>query len=274
MQRVLVPDRGSIKILGPSWRAARSKLIEYISDGYQLISIVGRAGVGKTTLLLSLNNTGRGVFLYADMTEVPDKGLSGIMATLIADNIDRVIEIQRKLKHAGAKGLLRAFAKAGVDEVVESARLKPLETLKLLNDAVELLGLEPLVLGVDEGLVSQEDPRAMNFIDALHAFRNNMQLLRKTHLVVTLLPDVVNMIAKVDTPLFDVMRIASITLPDYVAQEDLKEIASEYGLPPEEVRKIMNLGPLTMRQVICLVNTKVDVVKCGVDTADEITIEG
>ncbi|WP_243678017.1 hypothetical protein [Vulcanisaeta distributa] len=67
MQRLLVPNRGgsSIKLLGPSWRAAREKLLSMIHEDYQLIAIIGRAGAGKTTLLLSLEGVSDGVFMYA-----------------------------------------------------------------------------------------------------------------------------------------------------------------------------------------------------------------
>ncbi|MCG2886946.1 MAG: ATP-binding protein [Vulcanisaeta sp.] len=274
MQRVLVPNRGSrVRLLGPSWRAARDKLLSMISEDYQLIAIVGRAGTGKTTLLLSLEGSINGVFMYADMTEVNGRDLSAILSTAFADNIDVIRDIQEKLRKSGAKGLLRAFARAGLDEVVESARLKPMETLALLNNAVEYLGIGPLVIGVDEGLLSQDDPRAVEFINALHAFRNNMQVLKSTKLIITLLPDVVNLISKIDTPLFDILRLGALTLPDYVSGEDLREVAREYGLGPTEISKIEALGPLTMRQLICLVNTKMDTMKCGVDTVGEIMIE-
>jgi hypothetical protein len=274
MQRVLVPNRGSrVRLLGPSWRAARDKLLSMISEDYQLIAIVGRAGTGKTTLLLSLEGSINGVFMYADMTEVNGRDLSAILSTAFADNIDVIRDIQEKLRKSGAKGLLRAFARAGLDEVVESARLKPMETLALLNNAVEYLGIGPLVIGVDEGLLSQDDPRAVEFINALHAFRNNMQVLKSTKLIITLLPDVVNLISKIDTPLFDILRLGALTLPDYVSGEDLREVAREYGLGPTEISKIEALGPLTMRQLICLVNMKIDTMKCGVDTAGEIMIE-
>ncbi|MFP3216745.1 MAG: ATP-binding protein [Vulcanisaeta sp.] len=274
MQRVLVPNRGSrVRLLGPSWRAARDKLLSMISEDYQLIAIVGRAGTGKTTLLLSLEGSINGVFMYADMTEVNGRDLSAILSTAFADNIDVIRDIQEKLRKSGAKGLLRAFARAGLDEVVESARLKPMETLALLNNAVEYLGIGPLVIGVDEGLLSQDDPRAVEFINALHAFRNNMQVLKSTKLIITLLPDVVNLISKIDTPLFDILRLGALTLPDYVSGEDLREVAREYGLGPTEISKIEALGPLTMRQLICLVSTKMDTMKCGVDAAGEIMIE-
>ncbi len=244
-----------------------------IDEDYQLITIIGRAGTGKTTLLLSLEGMEHGIYMYADMTEVKERDLSAIVSTVFADNIYEVRNLQEKLKKMNIKGILKAFAKASPDEVVESARLKPMETLKLLNDAVEILGMKPLVIGVDEGLLSQDDPRAVDFINALHAFRNNMQALGSTKLIITLLPDVVNLISKIDTPLFDILRLGAITLPDYVAQEDLKEVAQEYGLGPTEINKIESLGPLTMRQLICLMNTKIDVIKCGIDTAGEISIE-
>lgn len=149
-----------------------------------------------------------------------------------------------------------------------------METLKLLNDAVELLGMTPLVVGIDEGLLSQDDSRTMDFINAVHALRNNMQAIPSTKVIITLLPDVVNLISKVDTPLFDILRLGgAIMLPDYVTPEDLKEVAQEYGLGGTELSKIEALGPLTMRQLICLMNTKMDVIKCGIDTAGEISIE-
>ncbi|ADN51023.1 ATPase AAA [Vulcanisaeta distributa] len=274
MQRLLVPNRGSvIRLLGPSWRAAREKLLSMIREDYQLIAIIGRAGAGKTTLLLSLEGMGDGVFMYTDMTEVRDRDLSAIVSTVFADNTHVVRDVQERLKKTGVKGLLKAFAKASPDEVVESARLKPMETLKLLNDAIELLGMSPLVIGVDEGLLSQDDPRAMDFINSIHAFRNNMQAMPSTKIVITLLPDVVNLISKVDTPLFDILRLGAITLPDYVTREDLKEVIQEYGLSEVDLSKIEALGPLTMRQLICLMNTKMDVIKCGIDTAGEISIE-
>ncbi|MGC8606773.1 MAG: AAA family ATPase [Vulcanisaeta sp.] len=274
MQRFLVPNRGSsIRLLGPSWRAAREKLLGMVHEDYQLMAIIGRAGTGKTTLLLSLEGIGDGIFMYADMTEVKDRDLSAIVSTVFADNIREVREIQEKLKRMSIKGLLKAFAKAGPDEVVESAKLKPMETLKLLNDAVELLGMAPLVIGIDEGLLSQDDPRSMDFINAIHAFRNNMQAIPSTKIIITLLPDVVNLISKIDTPLFDILRLGAITLPDYVTPEDLKEVAQEYGLGKTELSKIEALGPLTMRQLICLMNTKMDIIKCGIDTAGEISIE-
>lgn len=274
MQRTLVPKRGvGIRLLGPSWRAARDKLLDMVREDYQLITIIGRAGTGKTTLLLSLEGAVNGVFMYADMTEVRDRDLSAIVSAAFADNIDVIKDIQEKLKKSGIKGLLKAFAKAGLDEVVESARLKPMETLALLNNAVEYLGIGPLIIGIDEGLLSQDDPRAVDFINAIHAFRNNMQVLSSTKIIITLLPDVVNLISKIDTPLFDVLKLGALTLPDYVTKEDLKEVVQEYGLGPSEAGKIEALGPLTMRQLICLVNTKMDTMKCGIDTAGEITIE-
>ncbi|MCG2867052.1 MAG: AAA family ATPase [Vulcanisaeta sp.] len=274
MQRALVPKRGvGIRLLGPSWRAARDKLLDMVREDYQLITIIGRAGTGKTTLLLSLEGAVNGLFMYADMTEVRDRDLSAIVSTAFADNIDVIKDIQEKLKKSGIKGLLKAFAKAGLDEVVESARLKPMETLALLNNAVEYLGIGPLIIGIDEGLLSQDDPRAVDFINAIHAFRNNMQVLSSTKIIITLLPDVVNLISKIDTPLFDVLKLGALTLPDYVTKEDLKEVVQEYGLGPSEAGKIEALGPLTMRQLICLVNTKMDAIKCGIDTAGEITIE-
>ncbi|BDR92784.1 AAA family ATPase [Vulcanisaeta souniana] len=274
MQRLLVPSRGSgVRLLGPSWRAARDKILSMIHEDYQLIAIIGRAGAGKTTLLLSLEGVVDGVFMYADMTETRDRDLSAIVHTVFTDNIRRIQEIQERLRRVGVKGLLRAFAKAGVDEVLESAGLRPMETLKLLNDAVELLGMTPLVVGIDEGLLSQDDSRTMDFINAVHALRNNMQAIPSTKVIITLLPDVVNLISKVDTPLFDILRLGAIMLPDYVTPEDLKEVAQEYGLGGTELSKIEALGPLTMRQLICLMNTKMDVIKCGIDTAGEISIE-
>jgi len=138
---------------------------------------------------------------------------------------------------------------------------------------VEYLGIGPLIIGIDEGLLSQDDPRAVDFINAIHAFRNNMQVLSSTKIIITLLPDVVNLISKIDTPLFDVLKLGALTLPDYVTKEDLKEVVQEYGLGPSETGKIEALGPLTMRQLICLMNTKMDTMKCGIDTAGEITIE-
>ncbi|PLC68630.1 AAA family ATPase [Vulcanisaeta sp. EB80] len=274
MQRALVPKRGvGIRLLGPSWRAARDKLLDMVREDYQLITIIGRAGTGKTTLLLSLEGAVNGLFMYADMTEVRDRDLSAIVSTAFADNIDVIKDIQEKLKKSVIKGLLKAFAKAGLDEVVESARLKPMETLALLNNAVEYLGIGPLIIGIDEGLLSQDDPRAVDFINAIHAFRNNMQVLSPTKIIITLLPDVVNLISKIDTPLFDVLKLGALTLPDYVTKEDLKEVVQEYGLRPSEAGKIEALGPLTMRQLICLMNTKMDAIKCGIDTAGEITIE-
>jgi hypothetical protein len=273
MQRILVPRRSGVRLLGSSWRAARSRLLGMISEGYQLITIVGRAGSGKTTLLLSLEDADTGVFMYVDMARVRNRDLPAIVSALLAENMHVVRNIQDKLRKLGARGLLKAFAKAGPDEVVESAELKPMETLRLLNDAAELIGSGPLVLGIDEGLLSQDDPRAVDFINAIHAFRNNMQSLAATRLIITLLPDVVNLISRIDTPLFDVLRLGALTLPDYVSNGDLKEVIQEYGLGEGKVSKIEALGPLTMRQLMCLMNTKMDVTRCGIDTVEEISID-
>lgn len=274
MQRLLVPNRGSgVRLLGPSWKAARAKLMEMVHGSYQLIAIIGRAGTGKTTLLLSLESMGDGVFMYADMTEVRDRDLPAVVSTLFASNMHVIRNVQERLRRAGVKGSFKAFAKASPDKVVENARLRPMEALRLLNDAIELLGMGPLVIGIDEGLLSQDDTRAMDFINTLHALRNNMRVIPSTRIIVTLLPDVVNLISKVDAPLFDVLRLGTITLPDYVTREDLMEVAREYGLGETELSKIDALGPLTMRQLICLLNTKMDAIKCGIDTAGEITIE-
>jgi GTPase SAR1 family protein len=274
MQRVLVPNREfSVKLLGPSWRSIREKLLGMIKDGYQLISIIGRAGTGKTTILLSLRDWSNDIFMYTDVTGVSGRDLSAIVSTALIDNMDLIRDIQERLKRMGVKGLMRAFAKASPEEVVEGAKLRPLGTLRLLNDAVNLLGVKPLIIGVDEGLLSQDDPRSVEFINAVHAFRNNMQTLNSITMVITLLPDIVNLISKVDTPLFDIMRLSALTLPDYVGEKDLMEVAQEYGLGQYEIEKLDALGPLTMRQLICLIHTKLDTAKCGVEVPGEITIE-
>ncbi|WP_243679971.1 hypothetical protein [Vulcanisaeta souniana] len=109
MQRLLVPSRGGsgVRLLGPSWRAARDKILSMIHEDYQLIAIIGRAGAGKTTLLLSLEGVVDGVFMYADMTETRDRDLSAIVHTVFTDNIRRIQEIQERLRRVGVKGLLR-----------------------------------------------------------------------------------------------------------------------------------------------------------------------
>jgi len=272
MQRYLVASRGTrIRLLGPSWKAARAKLLELINEGNQLVILVGRAGVGKTTLLLSLGELDDSILLYVDMTETNDRGLPGLVSSMILSNAETISTIQKRLREAKPSGILRSFYKASLWDIVEGARINPMEILRIMNDAVQYIGVNKLIIGIDEGVVSQDDPRLSSFIDMMHSFRNNMGRLSRTVMVVTMLPDVVDTISKVDTPLFDVMRMSSVVLPDYVGPGDMEEIAANLGLSKHEVERIMKLGPLTMRQLMCIVMTR-DPVRCGVEHG-EVTIE-
>ncbi len=261
MQRSLVTGRhNKVKLLGYSWIRARDSIIKHVRDGNQLITVIGRAGSGKTTLLLSLCDYVQ--CLYTDMAGAGDRDLSAVAASIAMDNMDKIVELQGELRRE--KGDLKAFSRLGAYDLVELARLKPLTFLGMLNEAASRKGWR-VVMEVDEGLLSQDDPRAFRFIEAMHGFRNNMRLLDSIYLVVTMLPDVVDLIAKVDMPLFEVMRLATVMLPDYVGPDDLQEVAGALSLTPETVEKIGRLGPLTMRQLMCVALNPSDVSKCGID---------
>lgn len=262
MQRALVTGRfNSVRLLGPSWLRAKEEVIRHIRNGNQLITIIGRAGSGKTTLLLSICSELPNC-LYTDMAGSSDRDLSAMVASLVMDNIEKIRSLQETLRRE--KGNLKAFSRLGHQDLIELARIHPITFLGLLNEASDRLGGR-IIIEVDEGLLSQDDPRAFKFIEAMHGFRNNMRLLDSTHLVVTMLPDVVDLIAKVDMPLFEVMRLATVMLPDYVGPDDLQDIANAFSLPMDAVDKISRLGPLTMRQLICIAANLNDVAKCGIN---------
>ncbi|GGP19833.1 hypothetical protein GCM10007981_05110 [Thermocladium modestius] len=261
MQRSLVTGRhNKVRLLGSSWIKARDSIVQHVRDGNQLITVIGRAGSGKTTLLLSLCDYVQ--CLYTDMAGAGDRDLSAVTASIAMDNMDKIVELQGELRRE--KGDLRAFSRLGAYDLMELARSKPLTFLRMLNEAASRRGWR-VVMEVDEGLLSQDDPRAFRFIEAMHGFRNNMRLLDSIYLVVTMLPDVVDLIAKVDMPLFEVMRLATVMLPDYVGPDDLQEVASALSLTPEMIEKISRLGPLTMRQLMCVALNPSDVSKCGID---------
>lgn len=264
------PDRAAT-LLGPSWRAVRERVLGMLND-YQLITLVGRAGSGKTHLALNLRNELRKnwLCLYLDAVQLIDKRLGQLISVAINDNSDLVKEVLRLGRSRKLSDPLSRFTKLSMNELTAAAFNYPINFLTLLHDLTLAVGLRGLVLIIDEGALSQDDQSISSFMSSIHAFRNVMPRLSGLRLILTMLPDVIDYIAKNDPPLFEILSMGVVNLPDYVTEDDLKEIAAAYNLSSELVEALKSSN-LTMRQVICVAEFK-DLHKCGLPSEVEITI--
>ncbi len=258
MQRDLLatPEKAKI-VLGRSWTSARDKIIDLVSRGYHLITVVGRAGSGKTHIALnvyhSLAEIGY-VCTYVDAALAPSKDISSIAQLMISENASVISDLLRRARDSKISDRrLRALSKLNILELSELARRSSVQLISYLHDLVCALGLRGLVLILDEGILSQDDPRAQEFVATLHLLRNLLTRLCRLIVITTMLPDALDYVSKVDAPLFEILSLGVVSLPDYVSREDMIDIAKAYGLTDDAVNYILSLGNLTMRQVLCLV---------------------
>ncbi|MFP3238311.1 MAG: AAA family ATPase [Caldivirga sp.] len=264
------PDRAST-LLGPSWRAVKRRVLEMI-DGYQLITLVGRAGSGKTHMALNLCKELKASWLcmYLDAAQLGDKRLGQLISTAVRDNEDSIRGVMKLGKSRKLDNALSRFIKLSINELTTAAYNYPIDFLTMLHNLTLAVGLRGLVLVIDEGALSQDDQYIGAFTTAIHALRNIMPKLSGLRLILTMLPDVVDYIAKNDPPLFEILSMGVVNLPDYVTEEDLKEVARAYNLSNELIELIKSSN-LTMRQVICVAEFK-DLQRCGLQSEVEVTI--
>lgn len=270
--KLLATMERASKVLGKSWRAARDNALNMVNSGYQLITIIGRAGSGKTHIALNICGELRksGLCLFVDASQLPDKKLGTVLSVALRVNEDHVAQLIKIARSRKLSGNLGRFVKLSVSEMAAAALNYPVDTLTLLHDALSSVGFNIVAITIDEGALSQDDPSIGSFISTVHALRNLMPRLDKLRLVLTLLPDVVDYIAKSDAPLFEILSMGVVNLPDYVSEDDLAEIIQAYGLSEELVNFIRSTN-LTIRQVICLAELK-DLAKCGIHGEVEVTI--
>ncbi len=278
MRNLVASSRRASTIVGKRWIEARDQALKLIRQGYPLIAIVGRAGCGKTHLMLNLyDELKEYARVYIDTTLL-DNRLLGTIVSAVATS-QTAMSLIRAAKCPRGDTVckrLRDLLMSGIQNLAEYARRWPTTFLRDLMHLVKLRGYRGLVLFMDEGAISSDDPQIQQFIRTLHAFRNLTAEIENLHVVFSILPDVVEYIAKVDVPLVDVIRTAMITLPDYVEIDDIQELAKVYPARQECFQRILEsyetLPPLTVRQAICLLQECDNPAICGIEET-EIKVE-
>ncbi|ABW01226.1 ATP-binding protein [Caldivirga maquilingensis] len=264
------PERANI-LLGPSWRTVKEKVMGMIND-YQLMALVGRAGSGKTHMALNICSELRREWLcmYLDAAQLTDKRLGQLLGVAVKNNEDFIKGVMRLAKSKRLNGTLSRFIKLSINDLISASLNYPVDFLTMLHDLTLAVGLKGLVLVIDEGALSQDDQSIGGFITAVHTLRNTMPRLSGLRVILTMLPDVVDYIAKNDPPLFEILNMGVVNMPDYVTEEDLMEVADAYDLNGE-LLELIKASNLSMRQVICVAELK-DLQRCGLQGEVEVTI--
>ncbi|MGC8570147.1 MAG: hypothetical protein ACP5L1_02310 [Caldivirga sp.] len=264
------PERANV-LLGPSWRAVKDKIMNMIND-YQLMALIGRAGSGKTHMVLNICSELRREWLcmYLDAAQLTDKKLGQLLSVAVRNNEDFIKGIVRLAKSKRLNNTLSRFIKLSISELEAASLNYPVDFLAMLHDLTLAVGLKGLVLAIDEGALSQDDQSIGSFITAIHTLRNIMPRLSGLRVILTMLPDVVDYIAKNDPPLFEILNMGVVNMPDYLTEDDLMEIADIYDLNGE-LLGLIKASNLSMRQVICVAELK-EPQRCGLQSEVEITI--
>ncbi len=262
LSRLIANRESSRVVYGKAWREARDKVLGMIDNGYQLITIVGRPGSGKTHIALNICESIRQnwLCLYTDASTLQGRDLRHLVYGAIRDSWGEVDRLRSMVKDRAVKAAKR-FIKARYDELLRSAFEYPVEAITLMHDLSNEVGLRGVVLTIDEGALSQDDESMWQYTSALHALRNIAPKLGGLRVISTMLPDVVDRIAKIDPPLFEILLLGIVNLPDYVTAEDAREVLGESLT--QMLAEVIEQVPLTMRQLICISAFR-DLAKCGI----------
>lgn len=269
-------------VVGKKWIEIRDKIIEFIKSGIYLITIIGRPGTGKTHIVQNvLRKLAREyLYVYLDLTLLEDKNFTNVISSIAQNsqivNLIKYMKCSRNDKNC--KYLQSILSNYGVRGIQDYAMSKPIEFLQEIVRFCKIRGLNGFIITLDEGAISSDDPMIMKYIKTLHAFRNICAKINGLYVINTMLPDVLNYISKVDTPLMDILRLGIISLPDYVDFEDIDEFSKVIECKDkcvEEVKKLFDkYPPLTVRQLICLLQNCDKPELCGISIEEiEISID-
>ncbi len=278
MRNLVAASRRASSLVGKRWIEARDQAVKLIRQGYPLIAIVGRAGCGKTHLMLNLyDELKEYVRVYVDTTFLEDRLLGTIMSSIATSHtVTNLVRAAKCPRGDATCKRLRDLLASGIQNLADYAERWPTSFLRDLMHLTRLRNYRGLIIFLDEGAISSDDPQIQQFVRSLHAFRNLTAEIENLHVVFSILPDVIEYIAKVDAPLVDVIRTAMIILPDYVDVEDIQELAKAYPAKQECLQRLIEsyemLPPLTVRQAICLLQECENPTICGVEEA-EVRIE-
>ncbi len=277
--RHLVASGNISTVVGKRWQEARDQAIKYIRQGRPLIAIVGRAGCGKTHIMLNLyNELKEYVRAFIDTTTLENRSLSTIAGAVASTQlIINLIKYSKCSKGETYCKRLRELLSTGIHNLIEYSKRWPIEFLKDLTRLSQSRGYRGLIIFIDEGAISSDDPQIPQYVRTLHAFRNLCSQIDGLHVVFSILPDVLEYIAKIDVPLMDVIRIGTIFLPDYVEREEIEELAKAYPTRQECLQRLIEnydtLPPLTVRQVLCLLQECDNPTICGIEESLEVRVE-
>ncbi|NPA24008.1 MAG: ATP-binding protein [Crenarchaeota archaeon] len=279
MRHLIASSRRAGQIAGRRWIEARDLAVKYVRQGRPLVAIVGRAGCGKTHIMLSMYEELKDyVRSFIDTTTLENRTLSTIAGAVASTQL--IINLIKYAKCSRSEDYckrLREVYSSGVHNLIEYARRWPTDFLRDLTRLSQSRGYKGLIIFIDEGAISSDDPQIPQYIRTLHAFRNICSQIDGLHVVFSILPDVLEYIAKVDVPLMDIIRTGVVYLPDYVERDEIQELAKIYPSREDCLTKLLDnyemLPPLTVRQVLCLLQECDNPTICGIEESLEVRVE-
>ncbi len=279
MKHLVASRKSASVIVGKRWVEARDQVLKYIRQGRPLVAIVGRAGCGKTHIILNVYEELKEYLrAYIDTTFLENRTLSTIVGAFASASL--VINLVRFAKCSRSDEVCRRLKdvlSSGVHNFIEYAKRWPMEFLRDITALAQSRGYRGTILFIDEGAISSDDPQIQQFIRTLHALRNLCASIEGLQVVFTILPDVLEYVAKVDAPLMDIIRTAMVYLPDYVEKDDITELAKAYPSREECLNKLLEnyetLPPLTVRQTLCLLQECDNPSICGLEESFEVRVE-
>ncbi len=279
MRHLIASTRHVGQIVGRRWQEARELALKYIRQGRPIVAIVGRAGCGKTHIMLSIYEELKDyVRSFIDTTTLENRTLSTIVSAVAStQTIINLVKYAKCSRGDEYCKRLRELLSSGIHNFIEYSKRWPIEFLKDLTRLAQSRGYRGLIIFIDEGAISSDDPQITQYVRTLHAFRNLCSQIEGLHIVFSILPDVLEYIAKIDVPLMDILRTGLVYLPDYVEKEEIEELAKIYPTKQECLNKILEnydtLPPLTVRQAICLLQECENPTICGIEESLEVKVE-
>jgi len=243
---------GGDVVRGRPWLRALELLREY-SLRYPVTALVGRAGMGKTTVLRAFC---RAVprCVYVDASQLRGRSLSDFAysaASAVVPGLAR--GFRGMLRRSMLIRAFRAWGYAGLEAVSSKSPIWVLEELG------RLLGGR-LIVAVDEALTGFGDARIGELRDSLIAVRNSAKGFA---LVVALLPEAFEELVSHSPQLGAVLGTSMVQLPDALSVDDLADALSVHcnGYARELAERVLSVKPdATVRDALLMAKQSVEAV--------------
>jgi hypothetical protein len=218
-------------LAGKRWLSAAEDLAA-LASRYPLAALVGRAGMGKSQVLLHLCKDS---CIYIDATELQERSLAQIAAAVawrLAPRLrGRIAEAYRSYGYSGLLSLAQA------------------DPSWVLSEALSQQGAR-LIVAIDEFIPSAEDPDFFRAAAALHRLRNLAP--RSAGFIFSFLPEVYEKLAEKIPPLGNILSSVVVQLPDVLDEDDVLEIANHYC--PERAKEALAIWrarpDITVRELL------------------------